>query len=199
MTIPVPEGELVRKTIVLREMDLPPQIQLTKRSLLRWFALSFGLLNEQESRVTVLHILDSLFYLLFTEKKNPTTLEIKAFMSERFQIHTSEKLIRYHLNKLIDLHLLVRKQTRYHINHAPYGDRNDFVACFDYWVKQSTEKSLSNIQTVITRMVGNYAAQAPHVPVPKEEPKPVEKIPEPEPYVTPQEKQEIEDLLENKD
>ena len=40
----LPEAGLVRKTITLREMDLPPEVKLTKKSLLRWFALSTGLI-----------------------------------------------------------------------------------------------------------------------------------------------------------
>ncbi|MDO8428363.1 MAG: hypothetical protein Q7S92_04065 [Candidatus Diapherotrites archaeon] len=196
----VPESSLIRKTLVLREMDLPPQIQLTKRSMLRWFALSFGLLNEQESRVTVLHILDSLFYFLFTEKKNPSTLELQAFMKNQFSITVSEKLIRYHLNKLIDLHLLHRKQNKYHINNHPYADRDDFVACFDYWIKQSTERSLANIQTVVARIVDNYKSQKPIVVEPiKLTPIETKPLPKEEPYVSETERKQIDEMLDSSD
>ncbi|HIH21332.1 MAG TPA: hypothetical protein HA222_01560, partial [Candidatus Diapherotrites archaeon] len=40
-----PEAELVRRVFVVREMDLPPQVLLTKRSLLRWFALASGMIS----------------------------------------------------------------------------------------------------------------------------------------------------------
>ena len=69
----LPESELVRKTFILKKMDLPPSVQLTKRSLIRWFALSFGLISEKESRDTVLNVLDALFHFLLYKKQNPST------------------------------------------------------------------------------------------------------------------------------
>jgi hypothetical protein len=41
-----PESDFVRKTFTFRRMDLPPQVLLTKKSLLRWIALSMGLISE---------------------------------------------------------------------------------------------------------------------------------------------------------
>jgi len=60
----VPESEFVRKTFTIKRMDLPPSVQLTKRSLLRWFALSFGLISECESRDTVFNVLVAVFHFL---------------------------------------------------------------------------------------------------------------------------------------
>ena len=34
-----PESSLIRKEWIVRQMDLPPEVKLTRRSLLRWFAL----------------------------------------------------------------------------------------------------------------------------------------------------------------
>jgi len=68
----LPEAELIRNTYIIREMDIPPQVKLTKRSLLRWLALSLGLISENESRSTVLDVLDALFYFQFAKSQNPT-------------------------------------------------------------------------------------------------------------------------------
>ena len=117
----LPESELVRKSFTIKRMDLPPSVQLTKRSLLRWFALSFGLLSEQESRDTVLNVLDALFSLMLSKGQNPTTLEIQSYIEGKYHKKISEKLLRYHLNRLISLELLQRKQNRYFLNNSPYA------------------------------------------------------------------------------
>ena len=38
----IPEAELVRSEFVIRQLDMPPSISLTKKSLLRWVALSLA-------------------------------------------------------------------------------------------------------------------------------------------------------------
>ena len=46
----IPEAELIRKEVILRKMDFPSNISLTKNSLLRWCALSTGFISPKESR-----------------------------------------------------------------------------------------------------------------------------------------------------
>lgn len=151
-----PEAQLVRKTFVLRQMDLPPSVVLTKRSLLRWFALSFGLISERESRQTVLNVLDALFYFLLSKKASPSTLDIQAFLAEKHQQRVSEKLIRYHLNRLIDLELLVRKSRRYYFNNHPYAEPNSLKDSFAHWIKQPVNNSMDEIERVLEKITENY-------------------------------------------
>ena len=152
----VPESELIRKTFIFRQMDLPPSVVLTKRSLLRWFALSFGLISEQESRDTVLNVLDSLFYFLLAQKQNPTTLDIQAYISEKYHKKVGEKLLRYHLNKLIALELLSRKSNRYFFNNAPYSEPNSLQDSFKHWVKQPVNKTMDDVESVLSKISESY-------------------------------------------
>ncbi len=151
-----PEAGLVRKTFTIKKMDLPPSIQLTKRSLLRWFALSFGLLSEQESRGTILNVLDALFHFLLNKKHNPTTLEIQAYIDKKYHKKISEKLLRYHLNKLIALDLLQRKSNRYFLNNNPYAEPNTLQESFNYWVKQPVNSAMDDIVTVLAKIADSY-------------------------------------------
>lgn len=152
-----PESELVRRTFIIREMDLPPQVQLTKRSMLRWFALSFGLISEKESRSTVLEVLDSLFYFQFQKRADPTALEIIKHIKEKHSKTVSEKLLRYHLNRLMALNLLQRKSNRYSFNPSPYAERKDFKSAFNYWVREHLEKSLKDLEFVAGKLQDNYS------------------------------------------
>jgi len=152
----VPEAELVRKTFTIKKMDLPPSVQLTKRSLLRWFALSFGLLSGNESRDTVLNVLDALFHFLFEKKQNPSTLDLQAYIDGKFHRKISEKLLRYHLNRLIALELLQRKSNKYCLNNSPYGEPNNLVESFNYWVKKPVNEAMDDIAKVLSKIADSY-------------------------------------------
>ena len=151
-----PEATLVRKTFTLRQMDLPPSVVMTKRSLLRWFALSFGLISEKESRATVLNVLDALFYFLLSKKLSPSTIDIQQFLNEKYQQKVSEKLIRYHLNKLIEVELLVRKSRKYFFNNNPYTEPNSLKESFSHWIKQPVNNSMNEIERVLEKISESY-------------------------------------------
>ena len=151
-----PESELVRKSFTVKQMDLPPSVQLTKRSMLRWFAMSFGLLSEQESRDTVLNVLDSLFYFLLFKKQNPSTIELQTYISGKHGKKISEKLLRYHLNRLIALELVQRKRNRYFLNNSPFSEPDNLVESFNYWVKKPVNESLDGIGLVLEKIAGSY-------------------------------------------
>jgi len=151
-----PESGLVRRSFTIRQMDLPPEVRLTRRSMLRWFALSFGLISERESRDTVLNVLDALFSFLLEKKHNPSTKELQQFISEKFHKKISEKLLRYHLNKMIELGLIVRKKNRYELNNAPEGERGNISASFSHWIKQPVNESLENIASVLEQLKQSY-------------------------------------------
>lgn len=152
-----PESALVRRSFIIREMDLPPAVQLTKRSLLRWFALAFGLISEKESRSTVLEVLDALFYLQLSKAIQPTVLEIQAFIKAKHKKEVSEKLLHYHLNRLIELNLVLRKKKKYFFNPSPYAEKTDLQAAFNYWVREHLDKSLKDLEFVVGKLASNYS------------------------------------------
>lgn len=154
--VEMPESGLVRRTFTIREMDLPPEVKLTKRSLLRWFALSSGFISEKESRQTVLDILDALFYFQLELKDAPTTIDIQEHLKKKTGKTVSEKLIRYHLNRLIELNFLQRKKTKYCFNNAPESDKNDLRASFNHWVSKDILKTVNYIETVLDQLASHY-------------------------------------------
>ncbi len=153
---PIPEAGLVRKSFTLRKMDLPPSVELTKRSMLRWFALSFGLISEQESRDTVFNVLDALFHFLLSKKQNPSTLDIQAYIDEKYHKKVSEKLLRYHVNKLIATELLQRKSNRYFLNNSPHAEPNMLVESFKHWVKAPVNETMDDVEKVLFKISESY-------------------------------------------
>jgi hypothetical protein len=153
----IPEAEYIRKEFTIRQMDLPDSVKLTKKSLLRWCCLSLGLLSPNESRDKALLVYDSLFAYLFKKKQSPTTLDLQEFIKEKSSIEMSEKLIRYHLNRLIDLGIIVRDKTKYKVNPSPDSEkRNSISESFSAWVKEPTQKELNKVSLSLEKLQELY-------------------------------------------
>jgi hypothetical protein len=153
----IPESEYIRKEFTVRQMDLPDSVKLTKKSLLRWCCLSLGLLSPNESRDKALLVYDSLFIFLFKKKQAPTTLDLQSLIKEKSSVEMSEKLIRYHLNRLIVLGILVREKTKYKINPSPDSEkRNSISESFKDWVKKPVEQELNKVSISLEKLQEIY-------------------------------------------
>lgn len=154
----IPEAELVRKEFIIRKMDFPSNVSLTKNSLLRWCALSIGFISPKETRDKGLLILDSLFVYLFTKKESPTTLDLKSYLKEKHKADLSEKLIRYHLNRLIDLGFLERDGLKYKLNPSPSSDKRDSLAeSFDAWFIKELTSELESTKGALDKLQEAYS------------------------------------------
>ena len=152
----LPESSLVRKTFTLRSMDFPPSIKLTKRSMLRWFALAFGLISEKESRTTVFDVLDALFYLNLSKKSSPSVQDIQAYIKKKNSKNISEKLLRYHLNRIKETNLILRKNQSYVFNPAPFAERDDLKASFNHYISKNISETLINLEDVFSQLSSSY-------------------------------------------
>ena len=150
-----PEAELIRKTFTLRQMNFPPEVAMTKRSLLRWFALSFGLISEKESRSTILDVLDSFFVFQLSKKQSPTTLELLAYLKEN-EKKIDEKLLRYHLKRLIDVGLIERRKGKLSFISDPEDERQDIVKGFEYNIGKPIQKSVNGISNTLGKLKDKY-------------------------------------------
>jgi len=166
----IPEAELVRREVILREIALPPEVKLTRTSLLRWFCLSCGLISPDETRHTSFAVYDALFHYLFTLKTPPATRDIQEFIAKNPQRATtskepgntgsvggpSEKLIRYHLNKLIDFGLIERRSNKYSLAQPPRGKPGDIPAIFSQIVAENLLKSVDQSKSVFADLSKIY-------------------------------------------
>lgn len=148
----MPEAELVQNTFIVREMRAPPSIELTKRGLLRWFALATGLISERESRASVFDVLDALFYFQFGKKVKPTSNDLKEHLKEK----VSEKLLRYHLKKLVDAGLIERKKLKYSFAVDPKAEADNIRAGFRHNVAGKVEDALKEAEIVLGKLAEMY-------------------------------------------
>ena len=153
----IPEAELIRKEITLRQIDLPASVTLTKKSLLRWCCLSLGLISPKETRDKGFLVFDALFTMLFTKKQSPTTIEIMDFIKEKNNVEMSEKLIRYHLNRIIDLGFISRDGLVYKINPSPSSEvRDSLKESFNAWTKKMVEEETKKIADALEKLQKSY-------------------------------------------
>lgn len=152
-----PESEWVRSSLFLRALDFPPEAGLTKTGQLRWLCLSLGLLSEHESRDTVLEVLDGILTLVVQRKESPSTAELSAWIEGHSKKPVSEKLLRYHVNRFIEMGLLVRKNQRLFLNQSPEGARFDLVDAFSFGVKRPAADTLNQIEKVLEKLSAHYA------------------------------------------
>lgn len=154
----IPEAEFIRKEVIIRKMDFPSSVALTKNSLLRWCALSLGFISPKETRDKGLLILDALFYFLFTRKENPTTLDLKSFLKEKHKADMSEKLIRYHLNRVIELGIITRDGLKYKLNPSASSDKRDSLGeSFEHWVAKDISKELDQTKNALEKLQEAYS------------------------------------------
>lgn len=153
----IPESELVRSEFILRQIDLPSSVLLTKKSLLRWSCLSLGLISQKETRDKGFLVFDALFHFLFSKKTPPTTLDIKEFILEKNSVDMSEKLIRYHLNRIISLGFIFRDGLHYKLNPSPSAEnRNSLKESFNAWTKKRVDDEMQHISEALEKLQKSY-------------------------------------------
>ncbi len=111
----IPEAELIKRELVVRNMALTDDVRLTRKSLVRWIALSLGLISPNESRTIVIDVLDVLLKE-FSHGKRPTTKEIYEKVSKKRKDSVSEKTVYYHMQRLAGMGLIQREKGQYFIS-----------------------------------------------------------------------------------
>ncbi|MDD5337031.1 MAG: hypothetical protein PHS02_00950 [Candidatus ainarchaeum sp.] len=107
----LPEGKLIRSEMVLREMALSDDVKLTRKSLVRWIALSLGLISPNESRTIILDVLEALINLRMRSIQ-PTTKEILEELAS-MEVAADEKSVYYHLLRMKESGLIGKRDGKH--------------------------------------------------------------------------------------
>ena len=153
----VAEQDLIEKEITLRQMRLPPEARLTRKSLLRWTALSLGLITPGESRDTIISILDALFYHQIKGRR-PTTRDIKAYIDQNYS-ETTEKTIRYQLGKLRESGFVEKSENTYSFIRAPNAPDSDLKAGIFLAMDKHYGSTKGRLDEAITSLISQYLQQ----------------------------------------
>ncbi len=118
------ESELIEKEITLRKMRLTDEVLETRRSSIRWLALSLGVLNPGESRLSSLAVLDALVHFQFVKKEDPDVRAMIGYIDANWE-KINEKTLRYHLLRMKRMGLVEGGQGRFFFVRPSVGDRFD--------------------------------------------------------------------------
>ena len=147
----IPESKLIRSELTLREMSLPEEIKLTKKSLVRWLALSFGLIHPNETRKLLLDILEVLFVFHLRNQK-PTTHEIINSLKQLTGKEQNPKAVYYHLLKLKAAGMISRKKGCYYFD----DEGKSLSDVFKSFYNTMFERSFRNIEEALKKLEANY-------------------------------------------
>ncbi|MCL4553217.1 MAG: hypothetical protein M1305_06680 [Candidatus Marsarchaeota archaeon] len=96
----------------------------TRRSSIRWLALSLGILNPGESRLGSLAVLDALVHFQFVKNADPDVRSLIEYIRAAWE-PINEKTLRYHLLRMKRMGLVENEQGRFYFKRPSVGDRFD--------------------------------------------------------------------------
>lgn len=118
------EAELIESELTIRNLRLSKEVLDTRRSAVRWLALSLGVINPGESRLSSIAVLDSLIYFQFLKKQDPSVKEMLEYISKNWE-PMNEKTLRYHLLRMKKMGFVVNEQGKFYFKPPSSGDKFD--------------------------------------------------------------------------
>lgn len=148
----LPESKLIKSELLLREMILNDDVKLARKSLLRWVALSLGMIMPNESRKLILDIFEALIYF-HVKKEQPTTAKIISKMEELTGKKQNPKAVYYHLLKLKESGIISRKKGNYFFGDGSEKKLSEILKEF-YFSK--AHSCFANISDALDKLEGSY-------------------------------------------
>ncbi len=140
------ESELIERELTVRSLRLTKEVLETRRSIVRWLALSLGIINPGESRLGAIAVLDSLIYFQFVRKVDPSVKDLTEYISQNWG-NMNEKTLRYHLLRMKRMGFIDNSQGTFYFKPPSIGDRYD-PKTWIYGIFESQYKDIAD-------MVGN--------------------------------------------
>lgn len=148
----IPESRLIKSELTIRELALPDEVLLARKSLIRWVALSLGMILPNESRTLILDIMDVMFEF-HVKGEDPTTKDLVSRLEEKTGEKQNPKAIYYHLQRMKDTGIITRKKGRYRLGD---GDGRNLPDIFRGIYLRKADEAFSNIGVALEKLEGSY-------------------------------------------
>jgi hypothetical protein len=148
----IPESKLIKSEFTIRELALPDEVLLARKSLVRWVALSLGLILPNESRRLLLDILEAIIEF-HVKNEQPTTKDIITKLEELTKEKQNPKAVYYHLLRMKELGVLSRKKGRYQLGD---GEKRSLKDIFREFYMKKTDAAFGNIATALDKLENGY-------------------------------------------
>lgn len=149
----MPEAALIRGECLVRELQLNEEVKMTRKSLVRYLALSLGLISPNETRTGLLEVLEALFYFHFRRRHGASDPDIYQLLAKVKEIRKGEpnpKAVRYHLLQLKKLGIIEAKKRKYRFALAPMQEDESLATALSYVYRQRMDSSFEKIKKAIS-------------------------------------------------
>lgn len=148
----IPESKLIKSEITIREMSLPEDVLIARKSLVRWLALSLGLITPNESRRLLLDVFDALLEF-HSSGETPTTKDILDRLEGATGKKQNPKAVYYHLLRLKESGIVMRRKGRYLLGD---GDGKRLSEVFKQVYLMKTGQAFGNIESALRKLETNH-------------------------------------------
>jgi len=150
----MPESALIRGECLVRDLQLNEEVKLTRKALVRWLALSLGLISPKESRTGLLEVLEALLFFHYGAgqgKAEPDIHQILGKIRELKKEEPNPKAVRYHLLQLKKLGLIETKKRKYRFALPPQQENDDLASALAYIYRQRMDSSFEKIKKALSQ------------------------------------------------
>jgi DNA-binding transcriptional ArsR family regulator len=120
----IPESKYIKSEITIRDMAIDSSVKLSRESLVRWLALSLGLIGENETRTNILPLLD----VMIDAHLAGNGLELpEIFNKVNKKAEMDDKTVYYHLGRLKKAGFISKKENKYYFGDGFERDLNRII------------------------------------------------------------------------
>ncbi len=148
------ESQLIEKEITIRNLRLTSEVLETRRSLIRWMALSLGIINPGESRLSSIAVLDALVHYNFIVRQEPGIEELKEYINKNWE-EINEKTLRYHLLRMKRMGFVENSKGKFYLRPPNLGDRHDP----SNWVNSVLEAEYKEVAAKVSEAIKEIAGR----------------------------------------
>ncbi len=144
----MPESELLRGECLVRDLQFSEEVKLTRKGLVRYLALSLGLISANETRTGLLEVMEALLAFHYERRETKSDPDIHQLLERIARIKKrapNPKAVRYHLLQLKKLGIVETKRRRYRFVLAPMQENDDLGAALAYVYRQKIDSSFAKI------------------------------------------------------
>lgn len=155
----MPESQLIRGECLVRDLQLNEDVKLTRKGLVRWLALSLGLISPNETRTGLLEVLEALLFFHYEKRETHSEPDIHMLLEKIREIRKSEpnpKAVRYHLLQLKKLGIIETKKRKYRFSLAPLQENDDLSAALAFVYRQRMDSGFEKIKKALSMLEKSF-------------------------------------------
>lgn len=149
------EASLIESEVTIRNLRLPGEVLETRRAAIRWLALSLGIINPGESRLSSLAVLDALINFQFIKNVDPTVKDISDYINANWE-QINEKTLRYHLLRMKKMGYVDNSGGKFYFKPPGTGDRFDPAN----WTSRTFESNYSEIAGKVSQVIKDVKSKS---------------------------------------